>query len=153
MQSNLGIKRIKAERHSSQKETKVTKLHRHSKRGLFKGVNELNLVIEIKKDYTHVRIHGDLDSLDSAELKERIYTLLRNPAVVNLILELEDVQYINSINLGTLIGIKRRTAEKGGKAILVLHSDRVDKLFELTGLKRVFTTTRNKEDAEEAITE
>ncbi len=108
--------------------------------------------INIEKDYTHVIIYGDLDSYDSAVLKEKIYHLIQNPAVRNLILDLEDVQYINSINLGTLIGIKRRTAEKGGKVVLILHSDRVDKLFDITGLKRVFATTRNIEDAVETIT-
>ena len=68
-----------------------------------------------------------------------------------IILNLEKVDYIDSTGLGILIGIKRRITERSGCLVLVLYSDRINKLFEITGLSKIFKIARNPEDAKKLL--
>jgi anti-sigma B factor antagonist len=112
---------------------------------------DLKLEIKKEKDYTHIIVHGEVDLYNANELKEKVNMSTDRAQSPNVIIDLKDVEYIDSTGLGILIGIKRRTTEKTGKMVLVLYSDRINKLFEITGLNKVFTIARNVEDAIAAI--
>ncbi|MFA6449981.1 MAG: STAS domain-containing protein [bacterium] len=103
---------------------------------------DLKLEIKKEKDYTHIIVHGEVDLYNANELKEKVHMSTDRAISPNLIIDLKDVDYIDSTGLGILIGIKRRTTEKGGVLILVLYSDRINKLFEITGLNKIFTIAR-----------
>jgi len=105
----------------------------------------MDLRIEIKKDneYTHIIVHGEIDLYNANELKEKVHLSTDRAASQNLIIDLKDVDYIDSTGLGIMIGIKRRTTENGGKLVLVLYSERINKLFEITGLNKIFMIARS----------
>ena len=110
---------------------------------------DLKLEIKKEKDYTHIIVHGEIDLYNANELKEKVNMSTDRAASSNVIIDLKDVEYIDSTGLGILIGIKRRVNEKGGRLILVLYSDRINKLFEITGLNKIFTISRSFESAVE----
>jgi anti-sigma B factor antagonist len=112
---------------------------------------DMKLEVTREKDYTLVTVHGEIDLYNSRDLKEKINVLETTEDSHNLILDIQDVDYIDSTGLGILIGIKRRTTERDGILILVLHSDRINKLFEITGLIKIFTIARSLDDAIEAV--
>jgi anti-sigma B factor antagonist len=109
----------------------------------------MDLKLEIKKEqgYTHIIVHGEVDLYNANELKDKVHMSTDRAASQNIIIDLKDVDYIDSTGLGIMIGIKRRTTENGGKLILVLYSDRINKLFEITGLNKIFTIARSFEAA------
>jgi anti-sigma B factor antagonist len=113
----------------------------------------MDLRLEIKKEpeYTHIIVHGEVDLYNANELKDKVHMATDRAPSPNLIVDLKDVEYIDSTGLGILIGIKRRTNENNGKLILVLYSDRISKLFEITGLNKIFTITRGIDDAFAAL--
>jgi len=57
------------------------------------------------------------------------------------------VEYIDSSGLGTLVGGLKRASEKGGKIALVCNAPQVRKVFEITGLERVFVMFESEEEA------
>ena len=56
-----------------------------------------------------------------------------------VILDLGELDFIDSTGLGALVGALRRFRDVGGDVILVGVRPRVAKLLELTGLDRAFT--------------
>lgn len=113
----------------------------------------MDLKLEIRKEerYWHIIVHGEIDLYNANELKEKVNSATDRAETGNLIIDLKDVDYIDSTGLGILIGIKRRCTEKNGNLVLVLYSDRINKLFEITGLNKIFSIARNPEDAKKML--
>ena len=108
---------------------------------------DLKLEIKKEKDHTLIIVYGEIDLYNAHQLKEKVGKAADSAQAPDLILDLKDVDYIDSTGLGILIGIKRRTTEKNGSMVLVLRSERITKLFEITGLSNIFTISRTMEEA------
>ena len=80
---------------------------------------------------------GRLDAYNSGELKDRILKVLEEGGR-NLIIDLGDVQFIDSSGLGALLsGYKNANLRSSAFALASLQP-RVKSMFELTRLHRVF---------------
>jgi anti-sigma B factor antagonist len=112
---------------------------------------DLRLEYQKEKDYTFVTVHGEIDLYNAKQLKENVSLAADRSESANLILDIMDVDYIDSTGLGILIGIKRRTTENNGKLVLVLRSERISKLFAITGLSNIFTIAKSADDAIEIL--
>jgi anti-sigma B factor antagonist len=90
-----------------------------------------------------VTLHGEIDMATASRLKQNLYALLeQNPRVV---LDLQDVQYLDSSGLAVLLGALRQARERGGSLALVCTNTHILKLFSLTGLDTavpIFATDR-----------
>jgi anti-sigma B factor antagonist len=64
-----------------------------------------------------------------------------------LIVDLTQVDFLDSTGLGALIGAHRRTAERGGSLRLVVGDGPIARLLNITGLVRVFAVYRSLADA------
>src|SRR6185436_5907079 len=78
-----------------------------------------------------------LDSLVASELKAE-FLILAQPDVEKLIVDLTDVEYIDSAGLSALLLARRQQAEHEGDVRLVGASPDVISLLELTQLDRAF---------------
>lgn len=104
---------------------------------------------------TNVRTVGDVTIVDisgritlgdeSAALRDLISELL-NKGDRKIVLDLADVDYIDSSGLGALVSSAATVRRQGGDLKLVKLSDRVDDLMEVTRLYTVFDI----EDSEDA---
>ncbi|HOY65119.1 MAG TPA: anti-sigma factor antagonist [bacterium] len=108
---------------------------------------DLKLEVKREKEYTYVTVNGEIDLYNAHKLKEKIGQTMDGMDSPNMVLDLKDVDYIDSTGLGILIGIKRRVSENKGELALVLRSDRIHKLFEITGLINIFAIARSSEEA------
>lgn len=87
-----------------------------------------------------------LDAHNSGELKDRLLRLLEN-GNTHLIVDLQEVRFIDSSGLGALLsGYKNANLHQGSLALCGLQP-RVQSMFELTRLHRVFETYPNLEEA------
>ncbi len=109
----------------------------------------MNLSFQYKNEdgYMLLTVKGEIDLYNAKQLKEKVGYVTEDTDAANLVLDIRNVKYIDSTGLGILIGIKRRIAEGGGRLILVLTSERIIKLFSITGLSNIFTIAENKEAA------
>ncbi len=64
-----------------------------------------------------------------------------------VIINLEQVEYINSNGLNSLISILTKTRTRGGEVILCNINEKIDKLLLITKLNSVFNTADSIEDA------
>ena len=86
---------------------------------------------------------GEVDSYNSPKLREKMVSLIDegNP---DLIINMTGVDYIDSTGLGTLVGGLKRASEKNGAIRLICPNEQIYKVFNITGLVKVFSIFDNE---------
>jgi anti-sigma B factor antagonist len=83
---------------------------------------------------------GDLlGEPDTTKIREKIHSLV-NDEMKNLVVDLSDVNYMNSSGLGTLISALSTMRNAGGDLRLARVGEKVKNLFIITQLVKVFDT-------------
>jgi anti-sigma B factor antagonist len=109
----------------------------------------LNLTINSRTPNETTRIleiEGEIDVYTSPQLKQEIVKLAEG-GVKHLIINLSKVEYLDSTGLGVLIGGLKRLREAEGNLVLVGPALRILRIFEITGLDKIFDIYATEEDA------
>jgi anti-sigma B factor antagonist len=97
-------------------------------------------------DCAVLRVTGEVDVYTAPMLRMRIRELAAGGAV-HLIADLGEVDFLDSTGLGALVGGLRRLREDGGSLALVITTPPILRIFQITGLTRVFDTWPSVTDA------
>lgn len=84
-----------------------------------------------------VRVAGEVDVYTSPQLKTALLDAVGESCQA-IIVDLDQVGFIDSSGLGVLVGALRRSREAGGDLRIVSTRETVVKIFRITGLDRVF---------------
>lgn len=93
-----------------------------------------------------VDIQGEIDVYTSPKVKEVINDLIEKENYF-LVINLEQVRYIDSTGLGVLIGALKKVREKEGNISLICTNPQIKKIFNITGLIKIFNITKSEEEA------
>jgi anti-sigma B factor antagonist len=93
-----------------------------------------------------VDVAGEIDVYTSPKLRERLVSLVSDGAH-RLVIDLQDVEFIDSTGLGVLVGVLKRVRARDGSMSLVCSRDGLLRVFRITGLEKVFTIHPSLEDA------
>jgi anti-anti-sigma factor len=93
---------------------------------------------------------GDLDVVRARQLNQAISQSLEKGANIVLI-DLENVTFIDSSGLGTLILILKKVRATGGKLFLCTLNETVKMFFQLTSVDCVFETFARREDVNQLL--
>jgi anti-sigma B factor antagonist len=100
----------------------------------------MNIKEKIIGDVVVLSLKGNLmGEPDTTDLRDKIYSLLQDD-FVNIVLDLAKVKWVNSSGLGTLISSMTSIKNKGGEMRLANVTDKVESLFVITQLIKVFKT-------------
>ncbi|MBV9277569.1 MAG: STAS domain-containing protein [Candidatus Eremiobacteraeota bacterium] len=91
-------------------------------------------------------LRGTLDMATSPSLRSMLLEATE-AGKEDLIIDLTRVEYIDSTGLGSLIGAQRRAQEHNGRLRLVVKEGPLSRLFNITGLVRVFGIYPTVDDA------
>lgn len=113
---------------------------------------EMDLQIIVRKydDVPVIELNGEVDAYTSSRFREVMLDIIDN-AGANLIVSMIEVEYIDSSGLGALVGGLKRVSERNGKIVIVCDNPQVKKVFEITGLEKVFPIFDNEEQAANAV--
>jgi anti-sigma B factor antagonist len=95
--------------------------------------------------WTVVAASGEIDVATAPAMRERLAELVDSGAT-RIVVDLEDVGFIDSTGLGVLVGALRRARDQDGDVRLVCTNSRLLKVFEATGLHEVFTIAATVDD-------
>lgn len=93
-------------------------------------------------------IEGEVDVYTSPQLKQDIIELAEK-GIKHLIINLSEVEYLDSTGLGVLIGGLKRLRENNGNMVLVGPGMRISRIFEITGLDKIFDIYATEQEASE----
>ncbi len=96
--------------------------------------------------WTVIAASGEIDVATAPELREQLTSLIADDHR-QLVVDLEDVDFIDSTGLGVLVGAVRRARAADGDLRLVCTNSRLLKVFDVTGLGDVFTIATSVDDA------
>lgn len=88
-------------------------------------------------DCAVLRVEGEVDIYTAPDVREAIRDLAVK-GTVHVIADLSRVDFLDSTGLGALIGGLKRLREHEGSLIPVISTSRILRVFEITGLTRVF---------------
>ncbi|UZN02424.1 STAS domain-containing protein [Cellulomonas sp. S1-8] len=95
---------------------------------------------------TVLHVSGEIDVASADRLRERT-TLLVAQGRTDLVVDLTGVTFLDSTGLGLLVGTLKRVRTLGGDLVLVVDSERLLKVFRITGLTQVFDIRETVADA------
>ena len=98
-----------------------------------------------------IYLTGEVDLYTAPRLKEELVRAIDGGAK-RVVIDLTDTAFIDSTTLGVLVGGLRRLRPQGGELALVITDRNIRKIFEITGLDRVFPIHENHADALEGFT-
>jgi anti-sigma B factor antagonist len=97
-----------------------------------------------------VDVGGEIDVYTSPKLREGLVSLVTDGAH-RIVVDLEDVEFIDSTGLGVLVGVLKRIRARDGSMSLVCSQDGLLRVFRITGLEKVFTIHDSLEAATAAL--
>jgi anti-sigma B factor antagonist len=106
----------------------------------------MNIKVDIDKsdDKTVVLVAGEIDAYTAPKLREALLPLAEesNP---DLIVNLKDVSYMDSTGLGVFVGLLKKIRKNDGHLNLVELSERLERLFSITGLNDIIDISSKSE--------
>ncbi len=100
----------------------------------------MNIKEKMEGDVAVVALKGNLmGEPDTTEVRDKVYSLLQDD-VKKIVLDLGKVKWINSSGLGALIAAMTSVKNKGGDMRLANITEKVESVFMITQLIKVFKT-------------
>ena len=87
---------------------------------------------------TIVAVGGEIDVYTAPKLRDKITELVAD-GVYDIVIDMEEVEFLDSTGLGVLVGGLKKGRAHDGTMELICSQDRLLKIFRLTGLAKVFT--------------
>lgn len=110
------------------------------------GMDMMEMHETLLEEVTILRLKGRLDSASAADFKERIKDSIKKGHVWVLV-DMEDVDFVDSSGLGSLVACLRSLKKAGGDLKVAVLQDRVRAVFELIRLHTVFEIFDSTESA------
>ncbi len=105
---------------------------------------------EIDADTQVIELGGEIDLYTAPEFKERMVELIED-GKKRIVVDLSKATFIDSTTLGVLVGGVKRLRPADGSLALVCTDQNITKIFEITGLDRVFPIHASRDEALAAV--
>jgi anti-sigma B factor antagonist len=93
-----------------------------------------------------IALSGEVDLYTAPEFKQQLLEVIGQGAR-NVVVDFSDTTFIDSTTLGVLVGGVKRLRPGGGQLSLVCSDRNITKIFEITGLNKVFPIHKTREEA------
>ncbi|MRX72084.1 anti-sigma factor antagonist [Bacillus lacus] len=93
---------------------------------------------------TLVHVEGEIDAFTAPKLREQLIPLAEQEQP-NITINLSKVSYMDSTGLGVFVGLLKVVRKNEGQLELVELSDRLERLFEITGLSDIIDISSKSE--------
>lgn len=107
----------------------------------------LNIVFEIKHDVLCIRLSGELDHHTADELREKATALIEENEIRHIVLNLEQLSFMDSSGLGVILGRYKQIKQVHGEMVVCAISPAVQRLFDMSGLFKIIKMEPTEEFA------
>ncbi|MGG3574462.1 anti-sigma factor antagonist [Bacillus gobiensis] len=106
----------------------------------------MNLLVEVTKselNHKQIDVSGEIDVHTAPVLREKLMAHAAPESYLDI--NLENVSYMDSTGLGVFVGLYKALRAENGALKLYNLSDRLVRLFEITGLKDIIDISAKTE--------
>ena len=93
-----------------------------------------------------IALAGEVDLYTAPEFKQQLLDVIGQGGK-DVVVDFSDTTFIDSTTLGVLVGGVKRLRAQDGRLSLVCSDRNITKIFEITGLDRVFTIYPTRDEA------
>ena len=93
-----------------------------------------------------IALAGEVDLYTAPEFKQQLLDVIGEGGT-EVVVDFSDTTFIDSTTLGVLVGGVKRLRAQDGRLSLVCSDRNIRKIFEITGLDRVFTIYPTRDEA------
>jgi anti-sigma B factor antagonist len=101
---------------------------------------------QLANDTYAISLAGEIDLYTAPEFKQQLLEVIGEGAT-HVIVDLTSTTFIDSTTLGVLVGGLRRLRSSDGQLTIVCSDPNITKIFEITGLDRVFDVVDTRDEA------
>ncbi len=98
---------------------------------------QLDIQLNDEGDLMTVKVEGDIDVNSVRQLKKGLEEHF-DGSHPNIVIDCENLNYIDSTGLGALVSALKKAKEHGGAVRITELKPYLHKIFEVTGLDRIF---------------
>lgn len=95
---------------------------------------------------TVVSLRGEIDVYTAPRLRQTLIDLIEKGAT-RIVVDMAAVDFLDSTGLGVLVGGLKRVKAKEGTLKLVVSQEKILKIFDITGLTKVFPIFSSLDEA------
>src|SRR5919109_2293520 len=97
-----------------------------------------------------ISLSGEVDLYTAPEFKQQLLDVIGQGGK-EVIVDFTDTTFIDSTTLGVLVGGVKRLRPNGGRLSLVCSDRNITKIFEITGLNKIFDMYESRDEALESL--
>lgn len=84
-----------------------------------------------------VKLAGEIDQSCAGIIRDKLDRELCLSGIQNMILDFADVVFMDSSGIGMILGRYKQINARGGKMMMIRIQPQVDRVLELSGLKKI----------------
>ena len=107
---------------------------------------DLDLETSTRDGHAVLALRGEIDVYTAPLLRQAILDLIEQ-GKLNVVIDMHEVDFLDSTGLGVLVGGLKRVKSNEGDLRLVVTQDRIMKIFDITGLAKVFPIFTSTDEA------
>ncbi|MHA6251048.1 anti-sigma F factor antagonist [Oceanobacillus sp. CAU 1775] len=111
----------------------------------------LQSMFAVKDNVLIVRLTGELDHHAAEVLRNEWKRMIYEHGVEHVILNLEDITFMDSSGLGVILGRYKEIMQLGGELVVCSIAPSIKRLFEISGLFKIIRLEENETIALEAL--
>ncbi len=101
---------------------------------------------QLRDDAYVISLAGEVDLYTAPEFKQQLLEVIGQGGK-EVVVDFTNTTFIDSTTLGVLVGGVKRLRPTGGSLALVCTDQNISKIFEITGLDRVFPIYKSRDEA------
>ena len=111
---------------------------------------DLKIDVSEKNGVVLLKLNGEVDVYTAPKLKSRLVDLV-DQGKFKIVVDLEEVDFMDSSGLGVLVGGLKRVRSHEGAIALICTQENILKIFRITGLVKVFPIFENQDQAVQSV--
>lgn len=96
-----------------------------------------------------VRLDGEIDHHSTGEIRDALDKMIAETRPKSFVLELSDIDFMDSSGLGLVLGRYRRLEEIGAKMLIKNPSARIERMLAMVGADKLIRIIRTSENQTE----
>jgi stage II sporulation protein AA (anti-sigma F factor antagonist) len=111
----------------------------------------MNVQMALRKNILIIRLKGELDQASVTSLKYRVSEVIDKYRIKNLVINMSEVPFMDSSGIGFIIGRYTQIKQRKGKIVICSMNEIVERIFNLSGLKKICLVAKTENEAEERV--